>query len=102
MASPSDLWSLVSQRVYTMVYHGTLQLVRPPEDTFHRSTIPDAVKALKRPVQQTVVGALHSIQAEVDRLCLAHESIHRTGHQPQTSPSALGSMFSTTSFGFAP
>ncbi len=55
--SPGDPSGLVSHCVYTMVYHGTLQLVRPPEDTFHRSTIPDAVKALKRSVQQTVVDA---------------------------------------------
>ncbi len=56
MASSGDPSGLVSHCVCTMVYHGTVQLVRPPEDTFHRSTIPDGVKALKGPVQQMVVG----------------------------------------------
>jgi hypothetical protein len=41
-----------------MVYHGSLQLVRPPEDTFNGSGIPDAVKALKRLVE-SMVDCLH-------------------------------------------
>jgi CspA family cold shock protein len=45
--------------------YGRFLLVWPPENTFDGSTIPDGVKALKRPVQQMVVGAPFGIQAEV-------------------------------------
>jgi hypothetical protein len=39
-----DLLSLISTD-----YSECLQLARPPDNTLHRSTIPDGVKALKRP-----------------------------------------------------